>query len=109
MLLLDTPATQLTRNERIISFDEVSEWLKKISLSGNNVRQTTDLPKKRGTTSALNGLQVGKRAGVDFDAISKMIKMKRKVKERKDRAKESNTTQLINRAKRIDSLLYVLD
>lgn len=96
-------------NERIISFDEVSEWLKKISLSGNNVRQTTDLPNKRGTTSALNGLQVGKRAGVDFDAISKMIKMKRKVKERKDRAKESNTTQLINRAKRIDSLLYVLD
>lgn len=96
-------------NGRIISFDEVSEWLKRINSSENNVRQTTDRPKKTGTISVSNGLQVGKRAGIDFDAISKTIKTIGKVKKRKERAKESNITQLINRAKRIDRLLYVLD
>ena len=96
-------------NERIISFDEVSEWLKRINLSGNNDRQTSDRSEKTGTISVSNGLQVGKRAGIDFDAVSKMIKTIRKVKEGKENAKESNSTQLINRAKRIDRLLYVLD
>ena len=91
------------RNERIISFDEISEWLKKINLSGNNVRQSTNRPKKTRIISASS------RSGIDFDAISKMIKIKRKVEKRKERAKESNTAQLINRAKRIDRLLYVLD
>lgn len=98
-----------TTQERIIDFNEISEWLKKINLSGNNVRQTTYRPEETGTTSASSGLQVGKRPGIDFDAISKMIKIKRKVRKRKERARESKTTQLKNRARRLDRLLFVLD
>ena len=90
------------RNEGIINFDEISEWLKKINLSGNNFCQDTDRPNETGTiSSSSGGLEVGKRGGIDFDAISTMIK--------KNHARESNTTQLKNRAKRIDRLLYVLD
>ena len=97
------------QKERIINFDEVSEWLKKINLPGNNDPQTTDRPKETGTISASSGLQVRKRAGIDFDAISKMIKIKRKVKKRKERAGKFNTAKLKNRIKRIHRLLYVLD
>lgn len=97
------------RKERIINFDEVSEWLKKINLSRNNVHQTTDNPKETGTISASSDLQVGKRAGINFDAISKMIKMKRKARKGNERAKESSTAQLKKRAKRVERLLYVLD
>ena len=97
------------RKERIINFDEVSEWLKKINLSRNNVHQTTDNPKETGTILASSDLQVVKRAGIHFDAISKMIKMKRKARKGNERAKESSTAQLKKRAKRIDRLLYVLD
>ena len=97
------------RKERIINFDEVSEWLKKINLSRNNVHQTTDNPKETGTISASSDLKVVKRAGIHFDAISKMIKMKRKARKGNERAKESSTAQLKKRAKRIERLLYVLD
>lgn len=97
------------RKERIINFDEVSEWLKNINMSGNNVRQTTDHPKETGTISSSSDLQVGKRAGIDFDAISKMINIKRKARKGNERAKESSTAQLKKRAKRVERLLYVLD
>lgn len=98
-----------TTKERIINFDEVSEWLKKINMSGNNVRQTTDHPNETGTISSSSDRQVGKRADIDFDAISKMINIKRKERKGNERAKGSSTAQLKKRAKRVDRLLYVLD
>jgi len=97
------------RKERIINFDEVSEWLKNIDLSGKIVCRTTGRPKERETISTSSGLQVGRRAGIDFDVISSMIKIRRKLNKHKERANESNTTLLKNRAKRLDRLLYVLN
>ena len=96
------------RKERLINFDEVSEWLKKINLLGN-VCQTPDRPKETGAISTSSGLQVGRRAGIDFDVISNMMKIRRKVKQRKERARVSYITLLKYRAKRMDRLLYVLN
>ncbi|KAL9954010.1 hypothetical protein ACROYT_G041497 [Oculina patagonica] len=95
------------RKEKIIDFDEVSEWLKKGNFSENVSHTMSELSEEM-RTSASNSLQ-RKRGVVNFDTVSKMIKIKRKARKWKKRARESKTTQLQDRVKRLDKLLYVLD
>lgn len=90
------------KQEKMIDFDEVSEWLKKINISGNVSNTTSDLSKEMKIAPSTCH-QVRKRRAVDFDALSRMIKTKRKA--RKERACESKTTQLEDRVKRIDKLI----
>ena len=97
-----------TRKGKIVDFDEVSEWLKRVNLSRNVSFTTSDLSEEMRATKS-SSLQVRKRCVVDFDALSKLIKIKRKAKKWKERASESKTKQLKNKIKRLDKLLYVLD
>lgn len=92
--------------KKIIDFDEVSERLKRINSCGNTLQTISDFPGKMGTVSSD---PQDRKHVVDFDTISKMIKIKRKAKRWRKTASDTKTKQLISRAKRLDQLLYLLD
>ena len=89
--------------DKIINFDDVSKWLKRIDPSSNTSRNISEFQSKMSS----NPKHVA--STVDFDRLSEILKLKEKAKKLRGTAGERITKELIRQAKRLDQLLYLLD
>ena len=89
--------------DKIINFDDVSKWLKRIDPLSNTSRNISEFQSKMSS----NPKHVA--GTVDFDRLSKILKLKEKAKKLRGTAGKRITKELIRQAKRLDQLLYLLD
>ncbi|XP_022790315.1 polycystic kidney disease protein 1-like 2 [Stylophora pistillata] len=89
--------------DKISDFDDISKWLKRIDSSSNASMTISEFPIKMSNNPKSDG------GTVDFDRLSRILKLREKARKLRETAGERKTKELIRQAKQLDRLLYLLD